>query len=88
MSSATVAAVEHESNQPLASQFDPMGLRLLEMGLRRQLCGHVRDFQLEPFGQGLILRGRANSYYAKQVAQEAVMEATDLPIEANQIAVG
>jgi len=30
--------------------------------------------------QGLILRGLSGTYYAKQLAQQAVMEAADLPI--------
>jgi len=33
------------------------------------------------------LRGRAKTYYAKQLAQHAVMEATDLPVLANEIEV-
>jgi len=35
----------------------------------------------------LILRGRTRTYYAKQLAQQAVMEATALPIRANEIEV-
>jgi hypothetical protein len=37
--------------------------------------------------KGLILCGRARTYYAKQRAQHAVMEATGLPILANEIEV-
>jgi len=38
-----------------------------------------------PRGRGLILRGRSRSYYGKQLAQHAVMEAVILPIVANEI---
>jgi hypothetical protein len=36
---------------------------------------------------GLVLRGRAHSYHAKQLAQQATLEITDLPICANEIQV-
>jgi hypothetical protein len=49
--------------------------------------GHVREFQLVVVDRGLILRGRAHTYYAKQLAQHAVMDATGLPILANEIEV-
>jgi len=37
--------------------------------------------------EGLVLRGRAQTYYAKQLAQHAVVEAAGLPILANEIEV-
>jgi hypothetical protein len=36
---------------------------------------------------GVILRGHSQTYYAKQLAQQAVMEATRLRILANEIEV-
>jgi hypothetical protein len=36
---------------------------------------------------GLVLHGQARTYYAKQLAQHALMEACRLPILANQIQV-
>ena len=59
----------------------------LEAHLRDRLGGRVFDLRLEVCGQGLVLRGHARTYYAKQLAQHAVMEATNLPILANAIAV-
>ena len=44
-------------------------------------------FQLVVRDQGLVLRGHAHTYYAKQLAQQAVMETTSLPIQANEIEV-
>jgi len=52
-----------------------------------RLTGRVRDFQLFVRDQGLVLRGHAHTYYAKQLAQQAVMETTSLPIQANEIEV-
>jgi hypothetical protein len=37
--------------------------------------------------EGLVLRGRAQTFYTKQLAQHAVMRATALPILANEIEV-
>ncbi len=59
----------------------------LEAHLQILLAGRVRHFHLIATDQGLILRGQARTYYAKQLAQHAVMEATDLPIVANEIEV-
>ena len=55
--------------------------------IRHQLSGRLRDFRLEVLDAGLILRGRARTYYAKQLAQHAVMAASDLPILRNEIEV-
>jgi hypothetical protein len=53
----------------------------------RTLGGRVSDLRLLLRGNGLVLQGRARSYYAKQLAQEAVMKATKLPVVANEIEV-
>ncbi|HEV8060967.1 MAG TPA: hypothetical protein VGP68_13895 [Gemmataceae bacterium] len=52
---------------------------------RGRQTGLVRDFQLVLLEQGLVLRGHARSYYAKQLAQHAVMEATSVSIRSNEI---
>jgi hypothetical protein len=59
----------------------------LEEHVRWRLSGRVRDLSLVPHGTGLVLRGHARTYYAKQLAQHAVMEKTDWPILANEIEV-
>ena len=58
-----------------------------EAHLQRRLNGRVRDLRLLVCGQGLILQGSASTYYVKQLAQHAVMNATALPIVANEIEV-
>jgi hypothetical protein len=59
----------------------------LAFHLAERLARKVYDFQLIDVGNGLILRGRCPSYYDKQMAQHAVMNATSLRIVANEIEV-
>jgi hypothetical protein len=59
----------------------------LETHVQLRLNGRVRHFCLVARGCGLILTGHAGTYYVKQLAQHAVMEATALPILANDIEV-
>jgi hypothetical protein len=59
----------------------------LETHVQSRLNGRVRNFRLVVRVGGLILTGQARTYYAKQLAQHAVMEATAIPILANQIEV-
>jgi hypothetical protein len=60
--------------------------RLSEIVLHR-LSGRVLDLCLAFQGGALIIRGRASTYYVKQLAQHAVMAATAVPILANEIEV-
>jgi hypothetical protein len=62
-------------------------LAVLEEHLRCRLAGRARDLQLVVTDQGLVLRGHAHTYYAKQLAQQAVLAATSTPIVANEIEV-
>jgi hypothetical protein len=55
--------------------------------VQHELAGRVCELQLRVAGDGLVLQGRANSYYAKQLAQQAVMKANGLPLLANDIEV-
>jgi hypothetical protein len=59
----------------------------LEEHVRWRLHGRVRDLHLDWNQHGLVVRGRSRTYYAKQLAQEAVMKITDLPVVANEIEV-
>jgi hypothetical protein len=62
-------------------------LRELEAQIGRRLNGRIRDFRLSLREGGMVLEGHAPSYHAKQLAQHAVMEASNLPIWANDIEV-
>jgi hypothetical protein len=63
----------------------PLGLAQLEAHVQSRVGGRVRRLRLDWCGGGLVLRGRSMTYHAKQLAQHAVMAATDLPIRANEI---
>ena len=60
-------------------------IEAIEERLQHHLRGRVRHLRLFIVPGGLILRGRASTYYAKQLAQQAVLEATVIPIVANEI---
>jgi hypothetical protein len=55
--------------------------------VQNELGGRLRHFRLERLNTGVILLGRVSSFYAKQLAQHAVMRATDIPITRNDIEV-
>jgi hypothetical protein len=59
----------------------------LEALVQAQLNGHIRNLRLVVDDNGIILRGQAQTYYAKQLAQHVVMERTRLAVRANEIAV-
>jgi len=59
----------------------------LELHLQTRLNGRVRDLRLQRGDGGLVIRGHAATYYAKQLAQHIVMETTSTPIVANEIKV-
>jgi hypothetical protein len=67
----------------------PPALNLDQLAVRLEgnLAGRVRDFQLLRHDQGIVLRGLAHTYHAKQLAQHAVMKETVVPIWANEIEV-
>ena len=55
--------------------------------VRRRVWGQVEDLHVLVRGHGLVLRGRARTYYVKQLAQHAVLGASRLPLVANEIEV-
>lgn len=72
-------------------QFDKIGNRVdiqqLEARVQSRLHGRVRSLRLQLRDTGLVLEGQAATYHAKQVAQHAVMQFSELPIAANDIEV-
>lgn len=62
-------------------------VRQIEQLVARRLDGRAHSVRLEFRENGLILHGRARTYYTKQLAQHAVMELCDFPIRANEIEV-
>jgi hypothetical protein len=59
----------------------------LENRVQARLSGRIRDLRLLLHDAGIVLRGVARTYHAKQLAQHAVMAETQLPIMANEIEV-
>ena len=64
-----------------------MSVEELEAALQLRLLGRVHQLHVELHSHGLVLRGWTRTYYVKQVAQHAAMEASGLPIRANEIEV-
>lgn len=59
----------------------------LECVLRSRLSGRVPELQVGCQTAGVVLRGWTRTYYAKQLAQQPAIDATVLPIVANEIEV-
>lgn len=53
----------------------------------QKLRGRLSGLRIELHGGGVVIRGTARSFYAKQLAQHAVLTGTDLPIVRNEIEV-
>jgi hypothetical protein len=82
MNGQTAEAAEAVGARPGCAEVDQ-----LEARAQSRLNGRVRDFRVLVRGHGLVLQGHAHTYYAKQLAQQAVLEAAALPILANEIQV-
>lgn len=78
-----------EAFAPPLQSGDPMGAPVLtlEECLRRAVGNRIQGLQIEVSEQGVRLRGRTNSYYTKQMAQEAILKNTGFTILANEIEV-
>jgi hypothetical protein len=59
----------------------------LENRLHQVLRGRFRVLRLTARGEGVALEGECRTHYAKQLAQHAILEATVLPLVANEIQV-
>jgi hypothetical protein len=59
----------------------------LQSQVQGRLGSRVRDLRVIVRREGVILKGRATTYHAKQLAQHAAMELVALPILANDIEV-
>ncbi len=59
----------------------------LESRMQRRLGSRVRNLRVLRLPAGLVIQGRAVTYYAKQLATHAAMELDETPILANEIEV-
>jgi hypothetical protein len=62
-------------------------LERLAAQVQSRLGRQVLDLRLLLQDDGLVLQGRARSYYVKQLAQHVVMQVTEYRIRANEIEV-
>lgn len=63
-------------------------LSLVESSISYRFSQRVHEFHIVARNDGLVLEGRTRTYFSKQVLQQAVISAIDLPIVANNIIVG
>lgn len=61
--------------------------RPLDELVRGMIGRRVRDLRIEVRDGAMVIRGRTDSYHAKQLAQHTAMAVTDLPLAANRIEV-
>ena len=59
----------------------------LESLMLRRLGNRVHNLRIHVLESGVVLEGRAPTYYVKQLAQHAVMELGNWPILSNDIEV-
>jgi hypothetical protein len=59
----------------------------VEAHVRSRVWGQVKGLELRVLERGILIRGRARTYYVKQLAQHAVLETSQLPLAGNQIEV-
>jgi len=50
-------------------------LSRLEQQITQQTAGRIRNLKVEACGDGILLSGRTNTYYAKQLATQIAMDA-------------
>ena len=55
--------------------------------VRRRLAGRIRDFRLVLRENGIVMQGRACSYYGKQLAQHEVLRVVNVARLVNEIEV-
>jgi hypothetical protein len=63
------------------------GLGEIESTIRSLHRSYLRDLSIERTPDGLILHGRATSYFGKQMAQEEILRRGKWPILSNRIVV-
>jgi hypothetical protein len=60
---------------------------IVEQRVRQRVWGQISDLTVQVLDGGVLLRGRAPTYYLKQLAQEAVFGAGGFSLVANKIEV-
>lgn len=77
----------HDKAEVRGPSVDDLAERL-EGLITRRACGQIRDLHVVCLEDRIVLRGWSRTYHAKQLAQEAALEATGgSPHLANEIVV-
>ncbi len=50
---------------------------IIERCVRTRTCGTIRDLRVEVLDEGVVISGRATTYYTKQLATHAALEAAE-----------
>lgn len=74
-----------DSHDPATTVSDKVALAAAHLAVH--LRGRLHGARLSVQSAGVVIHGRAGSYYVKQLAQQAVMKRVSLPIAANEIEV-
>ncbi|GBD36301.1 hypothetical protein HRbin36_01422 [bacterium HR36] len=77
-----ITALENEWSWLSAAPGD----EFLEATVQKRLGNRIRDLRVVRSKRGVILQGRVPTYYAKQLAQHAILELGEM-VAANQIEV-
>jgi len=65
----------------------PVAAETIERHIRNRTFGQVRDLRVVIEGRSVVLQGRVETYYAKQLAQHAALDAVAGGDLINEIAV-
>ncbi|GBD37123.1 hypothetical protein HRbin36_02253 [bacterium HR36] len=84
MYTAALAAPVEARNSSVPADED---LENLQIRLEAVLGSYVREIRLLRRQDGLVLQGRARSFYAKQLAQTVLRRLCEAPVIANEIEV-
>ena len=60
----------------------------IESRIHSRTHGRVRDLRVELADRSVVIRGRAKSYYTKQLALHGALDAVDQGMVINEIVVG
>lgn len=69
------------------AELSPELARAIERSIQTRTHGRMRDLSVELAGQEIVLKGRAPSYYTKQLAQHGAMDAVSGGRIINQIVI-
>jgi osmotically-inducible protein OsmY len=88
-SCSSLAANEGISGDKVMTVIDapPAVSGQVEAAIKRRCGWQIRDLQVEARNHRVVLRGRASTYYAKQLAQHTAMTMTGPAVLENRIVV-